>query len=260
MKRNVTSYIKLVFISSFLFTTSYSMEVKDLAQAVDVAGKQRMFTQRMLKNYAMIGLKNKFGHPKEDLDKIISLFQKHLEALIAFNTEKDTHESLNKVLVLWKPIKKLLKQTPSKDNAGRMQEALDSLLSQANDATYLFAKQTGKASGEIINISGRQRMLSQRMANLYMFKVWGIDDPKFKDKMTKALALFKTSQEKLLASSMNTDEITILLTRAKKSFMFFEIMNKSNSKFIPSLIYKKSNDILKDMNTVTGLYVKEENK
>jgi len=225
-----------------------------------VAGKQRMFTQRMLKNYAMIGLKNKFGHPSEDLIKIIDLFQNHLDALIAFNKEKETHESLNKVTILWKDIKKSLKKMPTKEKAIQMQKDLEALLNQANEATYLFAKQTGKASGEIINISGRQRMLSQRMASLYMFKVWNITDPLFQDKMLKALALFKNSQEKLLASPLNTEEITSLLIRAKKSFMFFAIMNKSNSKFIPSLIYKKSNDILKDMNTVTGLYVKEEHK
>ena len=37
-------------------------------------------------------------------------------------------------------------------------------------------------------------------------------------------------------------------------------MNKSSSKFIPTLIYKKSNEILKDMNTATGLYAKLETK
>ena len=42
--------------------------------------------------------------------------------------------------------------------------------------------------------------------------------------------------------------------------MFFEMMSRSKSKFIPSLIYKKSNDILKKMNEVTELYVKEETK
>jgi hypothetical protein len=35
-------------------------------------------------------------------------------------------------------------------------------------------------------------------------------------------------------------------------------MNRSTSKFIPALIYKKSNEILKDMNTATGLYAAQE--
>jgi hypothetical protein len=98
------------------------------------------------------------------------------------------------------------------------------------------------------------------MASLYMLKVWGVNDPQFKDKMNKSIDLFKTSLERLMKSDMNTEKITFLLNRVKKFFMFFEIMNKSNSKFIPTLIYKKSNEILKDMNTVTGLYAAQETK
>ncbi len=39
------------------------------------------------------------------------------------------------------------------------------------------------------------------------------------------------------------------------SFMFFEMMSKSKSKFVPTLIYKKSNDILANMNSATQSYV-----
>jgi hypothetical protein len=248
--------LPFLLLSNFTF----AMSIKDLAQAVDVAGKQRMFTQRMLKDYAMVGLENKFGNPDEDLKKTMTLFEEHLNLLIKFNKESATNESLLKVKKLWDLAKVELNKVPSKEHAGKMQEDLEALLKQSNEAVGLFAKQTGKASGEIINISGRQRMLSQRMASLYMLKVWGIDDPQFKEKMDKALELFKMSQEKLMLSKMNTDEITGLLQKSKKSFMFFEMMNKSKTKFIPTLIYKKSNDILKDMNTVTGLYVIEDNK
>jgi len=260
MSINVKKIIRIVLLPSLVCSYSFGLEVRDLAHAVDVSGKQRMFTQRMLKDYAMVGLENNFGNPDEDLNKIMAAFENHLDSLIAFNTEGATEVSLEKVKVLWAPLKIALNETPSKDKAGKMQEDLEALLKQSNEAVQLFAKQTGKASGEIINISGRQRMLSQRMASLYMLKVWGIDDPQFKEKMNKAMDLFRTSQEKLMASDMNTDEINILLKKSKKSFMFFEMMNKSKSKFIPTLIYKKSNDILKDMNTATGLYVIEDNK
>ena len=252
--------IRIVLSLFLLSGFTYALEIKDLAHAVDVSGKQRMFTQRMLKDYAMVGLENNFGNPSEDLTKIMGAFENHLDSLIAFNKDEATNVSLEKVKVLWGPIKSALNAAPSKENAGKMQEDLEALLKQSNEAVGLFAKQTGKASGEIINISGRQRMLSQRMASLYMLKVWGVDDPQFQEKMNKAMVLFKTSLEKLMQSDMNTAEITALLQKAKKSFMFFEMMNKSKSKFIPTLIYKKSNDILKDMNTATGLYVVEDNK
>jgi len=250
--------IKIVLLTSLVSTYALAIEIKNLSVAVDVAGKQRMFTQRMLKDYAMVGLENHFGNPGEDLKKIMGLFENHLNSLIEFNKDPATEESLEKVKAMWGPIKLALNEAPQKEKAGKMQEDLEALLKQANEAVGLFAKQTGKTSGEIINISGRQRMLSQRMASLYMLKVWGVDDPQFKEKMDKAMNLFKTSLDKLMKSDMSTPEISKLLKKAEKSFMFFEIMNKSSSKFIPSLIYKKSNEMLKDMNTATGLYAAQE--
>jgi len=258
MFKNNHIWIRVVL--PFLLLSSFidAIEIKNLSVAVDVAGKQRMFTQHMLKDYVMVGLENNFGNPNEDLKKIMGLFDNHLQSLRTFNKDKATEESLAKVRVLWEPIQMALNLPPSKDKVGKMQEDLEALLKQSNEAVGLFAKQTGKASGEIINISGRQRMLSQRMASLYMLKVWGVDDSQFKTKMTKAMDLYRTSLKKLKKSEMSTSEITILLIKSEKAFRFFEVMNKSSSKFIPTLIYKKSNDMLKDMNTATGLYAAQE--
>ena len=250
--------LKITILALSIMSSSvYGIEIANLSQAVDVAGKQRMYTQRMLKDYAMIGMNNSFDNPSKDLQTIMANFEDHLNSLISFNKESATAESLQKVKNMWEPIKSALKNKPTKENAAKMQQDLEALLKQANEAVGLFAKQTGKESGVIINISGRQRMLSQRLASLYMLKVWGVEDPEFKKKMDDTMTLFKNSLDKLTASPLSTPEIKTYLDKAKRSFMFFEIMNKSKSKFIPALIYKKSNDILKNMNTATGLYAKQ---
>ncbi|WP_292660944.1 type IV pili methyl-accepting chemotaxis transducer N-terminal domain-containing protein [Nitratifractor sp.] len=247
-----------IMAAVMVFTTAlWSIEIKNLAQAVNEAGRQRMLTQRMLKDYAMIGIGNTFGNPKEDLKKVMAMFEDHLKALTAFATDPETKKSLEEQRKLWEPIKKMLSEPPTKERAIELQGKLDALLKAADRTTKLFAKQTGQKSGKIINISGRQRMLSQRMANLYMLKVWGINDPQFKEKMAAAMKLFNDSLNLLIKSDLNTDQINKLLKRVKQNFMFFQVMNRSQNRFIPSLIYKKSNEILKDMNTVTGLYASQ---
>jgi hypothetical protein len=250
----------MVYSSLVLSGYLYAVEIKSVEEAVNIAGKQRMFTQRMLKDYAMVGMGNTFGDPTQDLTKTIADFDDHLSSLKAYAPNEKIKKSLDEVEALWKPIKASLQEKPELAKAEKLQEQLEALLKASDKATKLFAEASGKASGEMVNIAGRQRMLSQRMASLYMLKVWGVQDPKFKAKLDDTLSLFKQSLEKLEGSPLNNDESKVLLAKVKRSFIFFEMMNRSKSKFVPTLIYKKSNDILKNMDRVTKLYVQSETK
>ena len=53
----IRNKIKMSFLAITILSTSVSaVEITSSKQAVDIAGKQRMFTQRMLKDYAMVGI------------------------------------------------------------------------------------------------------------------------------------------------------------------------------------------------------------
>ena len=254
-------FIKGMVASSLFLGNLWAVEIADDASAINIAGKQRMYTQRLLKDYAMVGMGNTFGNPKKDLASTIRAFDDHLKSLQAYAKDAATKAALSEEEKAWKPLKKMLKETPDVQKGGELQKKLEVLLKLSDKTTTMFVKASGKASEELVNIAGRQRMLSQRMASLYMLKVWGVSEPEFKEKLDDTLNLFKQSHKRLEKADINTNETKKLLAKVKRSFMFFEMMNRSKSKFVPSLIYKKSDDILKKMNRVTELYVtKEESK
>ncbi len=256
LQSHKTKYTFFTLCFVFLFvSSSLSAEITSISEAINKAGKQRMITQRMLKDYALIGMNNTYGNPKEDLPKMITLFDTTLKELQAFVKDKDAQESLFKVTGLWKNVKQTLETAPLKEKVLALKKEIEKLLKEANNSTNLIVKATGTNTGEIINISGRQRMLSQRMASLYMLKVWEVESEEIDVALANAIKEFDTAQKKLLSSDLNTDEIKKRLANSKKSFMFFKMMGNSKSKkFIPSLINRSANKILKDMNAATELY------
>ncbi len=259
MKRSAhTKILKQIMAGSLvtlIMSVSASAEITSMSDAVNKAGKQRMLTQRMLKDYALIGMNNAYGNPKEDLSKMITIFDTNLVDLQGYIKDKPSVESLSVLASLWAPIKVSLQKAPAKDKVAALQRALEVLLKAAHESTNLITKSSGNSAGKIVNIAGRQRMLSQRMASLYMLKVWQIDDPEFTSKLNTAMEEFSAAQKTLLASSLNTDEINAHLAKSGKAFKFFEMMGKSKSnKFVPSLINRSATKILTNMNTVTSLY------
>lgn len=127
-KKILNSLLVGLCIISLSATTVLAVEIKSATEAVNMAGKQRMFTQRMLKDYAMVGMGNTFGDPGEDLKQISAAFQEHMEALSTYTKVDDIKKSLTKLETLWRPLKQILADTPSKDKVEKLQIDLDTLL------------------------------------------------------------------------------------------------------------------------------------
>jgi hypothetical protein len=231
------------------------LQASAIDEAVNRAGKQRMITQRIMKDYALVGMNIETGNPAADLKNLVSEFDSSLKALHQFSGTDDFHASLKDIESLWTPIKAVLEKAPTQKAAPGLQQDLDALLGACNKNTQLIAESSGDQKGKIINIAGKQRMLSQRMAALYMLKAWKLEDAQFNQKLRASMDEFSAAHKILESSSLSSAEIKALLKKVKKSYMWFEMMGKSKSnRVVPSLINKSANSILADMDQVTNLY------
>jgi len=229
-------------------------EISTLNEAINKAGKQRMLSQKMMKDYSMVGMNMKFNNPSKQLVASIAIFDSTLDELSKFIKDKEASKALEDVQVLWKKIKPQFLATPDKSKALELFNLVEKLLNATDRATNLITKSAKVSSGKIINISGRQRMLAQRLGNLYMLKVWsvGMEDAKLQSSIKE----FASAQKTLEEFPKNTDKIKSTLLDVKKDFAFFEVLGASKSKkYIPSLIARSSNKITEKMNIVTKLYV-----
>jgi len=223
--------------------------------AVNQAGKQRMITQRLMKDYAMIGMNLDLGDPGADLRQLVSQFDAILTDLEQYASEPRVQASLTEIRRQWAPLKKTLQEAPEKSRAARLQQDMDALLATCQKNTHLLAELSGNQRGEIVDLAGRQRMLSQRMAALYMLKAWRVQGVDIDTKLAQAMEEFSSAHTRLEESALTTAEIRELLARVKKSYAWFEMMGKSKSgRVIPSLINRSADKILVDMDKVTTMY------
>ena len=238
-----------------LGTALYAVEITDAQHAVDVAGKQRMLTQRMMADYVMIGLHSNFKNPQQNLTNTVEEFEENLHAIAQYSRSKSIVQVLEKVKTQWKPVKKILTSKVDKKFCEELSDKLDQVLASSNQVVIAIRKDTSTGHGEIIDISGRQRMLSQRIAGMYLMDLWFQNDAS-KKKLEDAMHLYESSLIKLKAFEKNTKEISKYLAKAEKSYLYIKNMRSTGLSMnrMPSLVYKKADDVFTSMNKVTHLY------
>lgn len=237
-------------------------EPMTLSAAINKAGRQRMLSQRIVKAYCQIGLKVRPDKSRAILDKSVHLFDAQLVELTHAAGKPEIQEAMAKEASLWREMRAVATGPVDQDGARKLMEQNEALLKAAHKVTLLFESESGTKAGKLVNIAGRQRMLSQRLAKFYMLKKWGFNQPEITSGIEQAKKEFVSALQELMAAPQNTSAIQQELELAKIQWVFFENAlgqhDGGEDLLFASNVATTSERILEVMDKVTGLYEKVE--
>ena len=132
------------------------------AESVNRAGQLRMLSQRLVKLYALM-----CADVMPDVTAALCKESlEHIEAnlsILGRTLSKPTFgDLLDAVMAPWKPLKAALRVAPSVERLPEIDRLAERLLIQAEQLTKNLETAGFAAALHVINVSGRQRMLSQR--------------------------------------------------------------------------------------------------
>ena len=259
----VKTMLRLLALSFLVFLIpqqAWSAEPSlSVAEAINKSGRQRMLSQRMMKSYLMVGSDVKVDAAQRQLDASVTLFEEQLQELRQYATTSNSFivaKKLDEVIKIWSPHRQLITAKPTKSGLFELLAMNRQLLVASNEVVKAIAKHANMASAELVNIAGRQRMLSQRIAKVYIALFWEINDPTLRNEFDDAVKLFDESLTRIEGYDKNSPEIKRALRDVRNRWKLSQRMFKleDGGSYAPLLMAVTTESILKKMNHVTGLY------
>ncbi len=224
-------------------------------QMVNLAGRQRMLSQRMAKDYFYAGKNINKSNALKQLKKSLADFKKTQTLLSAEINDEEIKNLIVFVNMSLDEFLELSNETYNVDNGTIILDLSESMLEGSQYVVQALTK--GKASNEIVDIAGKQRMLSQRIAKYYIAYQAGIKDDNTIIQTKETVKEFDSILKKLIVNPGNTIEIKKELAKVNKMwnivYKFYLNIEKGG---LPKIVFSTTDNITKKMNHIVGLYVK----
>jgi len=251
----------VIFISiSIVATTVWAKEKLPAklqgSELLNIAGKQRMLSQRIAKDYLYIGKNIAKSKANRELQESMEDFLVAHKQLTEAINNPEIKNLLEFVALSSGEFKETSAQRFSLDNAQLILDLSESMLEGSQYVFDSLKNSLKIKESDMIATATKQRMLSQRIAKYYISYQLGIKDKNSVEMMKETVKQFSDNLEVLIKNGSNTPEINQKLAEVKKLWKivhkFYINIEKGG---LPLIVFNSTDNITKKMDEVTKLYL-----
>ena len=230
--------------------------IADIVKLIDIAGKQRMLSQRITKDYLYIGKKVAVSKASKQLKVSMDELLSAHKLLVDSINDPEIKNLLSFVELSIEDFKATANEPFNLDNAQLIIDLSESMLEGSQYVVDSLKEKVEVKESAIAGKSGKQRMLAQRIAKYYIAYQAGIKDKNTVDQMKAAVSEFSQAHKALMSNPSNTPEINRQLNEIdrlwKIVYKFYLNIEKGG---LPLIVFNTTDNITKKMNKITTLYV-----
>lgn len=267
-KANLILLLFIMFLGINKITSqSQTYGSLSFSKAVNISGKQRMLSQKMSKSYLLLSKGIVDNNIKTELSSSKFIFARQLAILKENGNDQRVKICIRDIEAIWEKFLKIINKTPSYDSSLDVVKLNTKLLKSCHQLVLAIESSSKYSSKffydnnqdlvEIINRSGKQRMLSQRLCLYYTaIQMFPKEKQEYVDVLENIFAEFNDTIGFLLINSYNTTETEEELGGIMGLWEIFK-NNKNdffNSKFELVEVFNTTNQLTKSFNKITGIY------
>lgn len=193
-----------------------------VARALNLAGRQRMLAQRAAKAWVMRGLDLQAAQASAILSDSLAAQKQQLAELGGILPNESVRVAHRNLEQHWERYRAVLAQSSVLGNAQAVYDASEEAQERAHRLTLAHERASAAPDRyRLINIAGRQRMLSQRAAKFYLLGLWGVNVPAARLEMNFSRAEFSSGMGQLAAASNTHPSIRVTLDELDRAWIAY---------------------------------------